>query len=261
VPSQFALPNQAHLNPVIRASEVCRARVLCGCLGALNERPGTIAVVKSPLPSFDPGGVYNPSQIYIFFYQLSDEWVPAFARGLSVAVRTPLNEATIMPAVKNVVYGTGTNQPVYNVQTMQQIVSDSMSSQRLPMILLGVFAALALMLASVGIYGVISYSVTQRVQEIGIRMALGAEKRQIFQRVIGQGLRMALVGFAIGALAALILTRVLSSFSHLLYGVKASDPVTFVAVLVVLTTVSVLACYLPARRAARVDPTVALRYE
>jgi ABC-type antimicrobial peptide transport system permease subunit len=144
---------------------------------------------------------------------------------------------------------------------MQQIVSESMSSQRLPMILLGVFAALALMLASVGIYGVISYSVTQRVQEIGVRMALGAEKGQIFQMVIGQGLRIAIVGLTIGATAALILARLLSSFSHLLYGVGPSDPVTFASVSLVLTGVAVLACYIPARRASRVDPMVTLRYE
>ena len=208
----------------------------------------------------DPG-TYNPSQIYISFYQLSDQWIPAFARALSVAVRTPLDVATIMPAVRNVVYGTGKDQPVYDVRTMQQIVLESMSSQRLPMVLLAVFATLALLLASVGIYGVISYSMTQRVQEIGVRMALGAEKRQIFQMVIGQGLRMAVAGLTIGAGAALILTRLLSSFSHLLYGVGASDPVTFAAVSLVLTAVAVLACYIPARRASRVDPMVALRYE
>jgi predicted permease len=208
----------------------------------------------------DPG-TYNPSQIYISFYQLSDQWIPAFARALSVAVRTPLDVATIMPAVRNVVYGTGGDQPVYSVRTMQQVVSESMASQRLPMILLAVFAALALFLASVGIYGVISYSVTQRVQEIGVRMALGAAKRQIFKMVIGQGLRLALVGLTIGAAAALILARLISSFSHLLYGVGPSDPVTFVSVSLVLTGVAVLACYIPARRASRVDPMVALRRE
>jgi predicted permease len=161
----------------------------------------------------DPG-TYNPSQIYISFYQLSDEWIPAFARALSVTVRTPLDVATMMPAVESVVYGAGKDQPVYNVRTMQEIVSDSMSAQRLPMVLLAVFAALALLLASVGIYGVISYSVTQRLREIAVRMALGAEKRQVFQMVIGQGLRMAIVGLMLGAAAALILTRLLTSFSH-----------------------------------------------
>jgi putative ABC transport system permease protein len=129
------------------------------------------------------------------------------------------------------------------------------------MILLGVFAALALLLASVGIYGVISYSVAQRVPEIGIRMALGAEKPRIFRMIIGQGLRLALAGLVIGAVAALILTRLLSSFSHLLYGVRTSDPVTFIAVSAVLTGVAILACYIPARRATRVDPMTALHHE
>jgi predicted permease len=208
----------------------------------------------------DPG-TYNPSQIYISFYQLSDQWIPAFARALSVVARTPLDVATIMPAVRNVVYGTGKDQPVYDVRTLQQIVSESMSSQRLPMVLLGVFAALALLLASVGIYGVISYSVTQRIQEIGVRMALGAEKRQIFQMVIGEGLRMSLAGLMLGAAAALILTRLLLSFSHLLYGVGPRDPVTFASVSLVLTGAAVLACYIPARRASRVDPMITLRDE
>jgi putative ABC transport system permease protein len=129
------------------------------------------------------------------------------------------------------------------------------------MILLGSFAGLALLLASVGIYGVISYSVTLRVHEIGIRVALGAEKRNIFRLVIGQGLRLVLAGLAVGAAAALILARLLSSFAHLLYGVGAGDPVTFIAVSLLLTGVAILACYLPARKATRVDPMIALRYE
>ena len=113
-------------------------------------------------------------------------------------------------------------------------------------ILLGVFAGLALRLASIGIYGVISYSVVRRVHEIGVRMALGAERRDVFRMMIGQGLRLVLAAVAIGAATPLILARLLSNFSHLLYGVGASDPGTFLVVLVVLTGVAILACYIPA---------------
>jgi predicted permease len=209
----------------------------------------------------DDPGTYNPSQIYISFYQLSDQWVPSFARYLSIAVRTPLDAEAIMPAIRNVIYGSGKDQPVYDVQTMQRIASDSMASQRLPMMLLGGFAILALLLATVGIYGVISYSVTLRVQEIGIRMALGAQRRDVFRMIIGQGLRLALAGLLMGTAGALLLARLLASFSRLLYGVRTSDPLTFLAVSLVLVGVSVLACYLPARRASRFDPMVAFRCE
>ncbi|HSY64316.1 MAG TPA: ABC transporter permease [Terriglobales bacterium] len=201
------------------------------------------------------------NQMYFPLYQDPDQWVADNFGYLTIMVRTPLEAATLIPEVKAVVYESGSDQPVYNVQTMRQIVSESMSSQRFPMILLGVFAGLALVLASVGIYGVISYSVTQRVHEIGIRVALGAEKRNIFQMIIGQGFRLALAGLAVGAAAASILVRLLSSFSHLLYGVGASDPLTFIVASVLLTGVSICACYIPARRAMRVDPMVALRYE
>jgi putative ABC transport system permease protein len=180
---------------------------------------------------------------------------------LSVVLRTPLDSATVMPAIKAAVYGAGNDQPVYNVRTMQNIVSESMSPQRLPMILLSVFATLALLLASVGLYGVISYAVTQRTHEIGIRIALGAEKKDVFRLIVGGGLRLALTGVACGATTALILTRVLPSFSHLLYGVRASDPITFAVVSSVLVVVALLACYIPARRAMKVDPMISLRYE
>ena len=201
------------------------------------------------------------NQLYFPLCQDPDPWVADNYSVLTVIVRTPLAAATVMPAIKAAVYEAGSEQPVFDVQTMQQIVSESMSSQRYPMILLGIFAGLALLLASVGLYGVVSYSVAQRVHEIGIRMALGAERWDVFRMVIGHGLRLALVGLAIGAVAAFILTRLVSSFSHLLYGVGTNDPLTFIAVSVLLTVVAVLACYIPARRAMRVDPMVALRHE
>jgi predicted permease len=200
-------------------------------------------------------------EIYYSFYQLLDQWVPAFREEVTLAVRTSLDSPTIMPAIKKAVYEAGSDQPVYNVQTMREVVSASMASQRFPMILLAAFAALALLLASVGIYGVISYSMTQRVREIGIRMALGAEKRDVLGMVIGQGLRLAVAGVAIGAVASLVFARVLASFSHLLYGVGAQDPLTLIAVSLVLISVAVIAGYVPARRAARVDPMAALRNE
>jgi predicted permease len=236
-------------------------------------RPVQIVGVVGHVQHWDLGNLENPesstvganrfiqNQIYASLYQLSDEWIANFYDGVTVTVRTPLDTAAVLPAIKAAVYGTGGGQPVYDVRTMQQLVSESMSSQRFPMILLGTFAGLALLLASVGIYGVISYSVAQRVNEIGIRMALGAEKRNIFRMIVGHGLRLALAGLAIGAVVALILTRLMSSFSHLLYGVGTNDPLTFAVVSLVLTVVAVLACYLPARRGTKVDPMVALRYE
>ena len=204
---------------------------------------------------------FTDAQSYVSIYQITNRWMTTIDTWTWVVVRTPLAASTVLPEIRRAVYGAGSDQPIYNVHTINQIVSESMSSQRFPMILLGVFAGLALLLASIGIYGVISYSVVQRVHEIGIRMALGAERREVFRVVIGQGLRLAMAGVAIGAASALILARLLSSFSHLLFGVGANDPATFLAVSVILTGVAILACYIPARRAMRVDPMVALRHE
>ena len=208
----------------------------------------------------DPS-TYNPSQIYIPFYQLPDVWVPAFARSFSVAVRTPLDVATIIPAIKDVTYGVAKDQPVYDIQTIEQVASASMSAQRLPMLLLVAFSDLSLLLASEGIYGVISYSVTQRVQEIGIRMALGAKRWDVLRIVLGQGLQLAVMRLVAGTVAAILLGRLLSGFSHWLYGVGASDPATLVTVSVVPLAAAAVACLVPACRAMRVNPIVALKFE
>jgi putative ABC transport system permease protein len=150
------------------------------------------------------------------------------------------------------------NLPIGQVRTMEEVFSRSIAFERFLMTLMTVFAGLALVLAMVGLYGVISYSVTQRTHEIGIRMALGAERREGLRMVVWQGLKLALIGVSIGIAGALALTRFLTS---LLYGVKPTDPLTFAAVSLILIGVALLACYIPARRAARVDPMVALRYE
>jgi putative ABC transport system permease protein len=141
---------------------------------------------------------------------------------------------------------------------MEEIISDSISDRQFSMVLLGTFAAVALVLSSVGLYGVISYLIGQRTHEIGIRMALGAQRMDVLKLVLGEGVKLALVGAAVGLAAALALSRLMTS---LLYGVSASDPLTFAGVAFVLLGVALLACYIPARRAMRLDPNIALRYE
>ncbi|HKW19654.1 MAG TPA: ABC transporter permease [Terriglobales bacterium] len=203
----------------------------------------------------------NQVQAYYSLHQDPDQWVPLNYREASVIIRTPLDVAAIIPAIRRATYQAGSEQPIYDAQTMGQIASASMSEQRFPMMLLGMFAGLSLLLASVGLYGVISYAVTQRTQEIGIRIALGADKRTVVQMFIWQSLRLVLLGIGIGAAGAWIAVRTLSSMSHLLYGVGAADPVTFAAGAVLLMSAAAFASYIPARRAAKVDPMVALRYE
>jgi predicted permease len=206
-------------------------------------------------------GAGPQNQVYFAFYQVPDDWLPAMHSDTSVILRTSLPGSTVMTGIRDAVQSTGSERPVYAVESMHDVLADSMSSQRMPMALLGAFAALALALASVGIYGVISYSVTRRAHEIGIRMALGAKQESIFRLIIGDGVRLALAGLGIGVPAALILTKLLTSFSRLLYGVHPGDPETFAAVSGLLAIVALLACYFPARHAMRVDPIVALRQE
>jgi len=206
-------------------------------------------------------GDYNPSQIYLSVYQLQDLPNPNLASSLTFVVRTPLDAGTIVPEIKKVIYGSAGDQAIYHVETMNEVVSESMSAQRFPMLLLSIFAGLALLLATVGIYGTISYSVTQRVREIGVRLALGASRWDVLRILLLRGIRLAGVGVLLGVMASVLLGRILPTFSHLLFGITANDPATLVAVSVVLLAVAAIACYIPSRRALRVDPMTALRYE
>ncbi|MGH9344633.1 MAG: ABC transporter permease, partial [Terriglobia bacterium] len=177
---------------------------------------------------------------------------------MQLAVRTAVDPDSIVSAVRAQVRDVDPGQPLYHVATLEQTLSESLAPRRFNMLLLGIFAAIALTLATIGIYGVMAFSVTQRTHEIGIRMALGAQKNDVFKMVVGRGIKLALIGVAIGICGALALTRFLSS---LLYSVTPTDPITFIVVSVILIGVALLGCYVPARRAANVDPMVALRHE
>jgi predicted permease len=198
------------------------------------------------------------SGLYIPCLQMPDDFIAMTPSGSAVVVRSEGNPPGLLDSIRHVNAQISNQQVIFGVQTMDSIISDSMASRRFSMILLVVFAVLALLLASVGIYGVISYVVGQRTNEIGIRMALGAHQRNILLLILGRGGKLAGLGVAIGLAAALGLTRLMAT---LLYGIGATDPLTFAGVAVLLTMVALAACYIPARRAANLDPTVALRYE
>lgn len=177
---------------------------------------------------------------------------------MHLIVRTPSDPTRWADTVRREVYAVDNDQPVFDIKTMDDVAAESFSRPRVLTSLLGAFAALALVLAAAGIYGVMSYSITQRTHEIGIRMALGAERRDILKLIVRQGMTLTLTGVAVGLIAAFAVTRVMSS---LLYGVGATDPITFMGVSVLLTGVAFAACYMPARKATKVDPMIALRYE
>ena len=198
------------------------------------------------------------AELYFPFMQLPDQAMQLSGSGTGVMVRYDPRTATIGDSLRAAVKGISAEHVMSKAQTMDEIISDSLASQRFSMAVFGIFAALALALASVGIYGVISYLVQQRTQEIGVRVALGAKRSDVLHLILGEGMRMAGAGVILGLLASFGLTRLMAS---LLYGVSATDPLTFTAVAALLTIVALAACYIPARRAMRVDPMVALRYE
>ncbi len=176
----------------------------------------------------------------------------------NLVVRTTTDPTGLAAAVRKEVTAVDPNQPVANVKTMEQWVSESVAQPRFRTVLLGLFSAVALVLAVVGIYGVVAYAVTERTHEVGIRLALGARGRDVLRLVVGQGMKLTLCGVALGLAASLALTRLMSS---LLFGVTAHDPVTFAGVTLLFATVALVACLIPARRATKVDPMIALRYE
>jgi putative ABC transport system permease protein len=177
---------------------------------------------------------------------------------MTLLVRTTTEPQSIVAAVRQAVWSIDPNQPIADVKTLDQIVSDSIAQPRLNMLLMTLFGGLALLLSAVGIYGLLSYAVTQRTQELGIRMALGANVADVLKLVLKQGMLLALMGEAIGLAAAFALTRLMRG---LLFGVTPTDTTIFAGVVVVLTLTALVACWVPARRAAKVDPLVALRYE
>ena len=198
------------------------------------------------------------AQMYVPFRAAPDAQVEG-AGGMGVVLRADSDiSPSFITSVREVVQQQNNQNVISNTQTMNEAIADSLSQRRFAMIVLGAFAAAALLLASLGIYGVISYLVGQRAHELGIRVALGASRRQIFTLVLGHGLKMTLAGVALGLVAAFGLTRLIRT---MLFGVGATDPATFASIAVLLTLVALLACYLPARRATKVDPLVALRSE
>jgi putative ABC transport system permease protein len=195
-----------------------------------------------------------PPQLYVSYLQSADTQ-------MTLVIRTVGDPLQVVAAARNEVKAVDPDQPVANVRTMEKIVAASVARPRFNMLLLGIFATVALVLAAVGLYGVISYSVGQRAHEIGIRMALGAKRSDVLGMVLRQGMTLVAAGLAVGLAAALVMSRLLASLSSLLYDVSATDPAILAGVVVVLAAAAMVACTLPALKATRVDPVTALRCE
>ncbi len=246
----FARTYFPHENPIGR-------RVYLTQFNVQAEIVGVVGHVKQWGPGGD-GKSAVEAQFFYPFMQLPEKIMRMTADAVAVVLRTAGDPAGIANLVRRGVEQIDSREVIYNVQTMDAVVAGSLAARRLSMILLGIFAALALLLSCVGIYGVASYVAGQRTHEFGVRMALGAGGRDVMLLVLGEGAKMAFLGVAFGIAGALGLTRLMA---NQLFGVTAHDPLTFAAVAILLTLVALFACYLPARRAVRIDPAVALRCE
>lgn len=226
-------------------------------IGVQAEIVGIVGHVKQWGPGADEKSAIEAEFFYPFM-QLPEKLMSMAAGGVAVVLRTQGDPTAVMKQVRRAVAETDSRQVIYAVQTMDDVVSKSVAARKFSMILLGIFAAIALALACIGVYGVVSYVVGQRTREIGLRMALGAEAMDVIGMMLREGARMILTGVGIGLIAALGLTRLMASQ---LFSVSAQDPLTFIGVGALLTFIALLACYVPAHRAVRVDPVVALRCE
>jgi putative ABC transport system permease protein len=247
---QVVIINEAMARSFWSGEDVMGRRIKFGRV--ISEAPwiSVVGVVKD-VRQFGLDAESKP-EMYLPFTQIG------FFEPRDLVVHTSSDPLSLASAVRNEVWAIDKDQPVSNIRTMEQILSESISQWRFNMFLFGIFAAVALVLAVVGIYGIISYSVTQRTHEIGIRIALGAQQSDVLKMVVGQGLKLISIGVAIGLSAAIVLTRLMSS---LLYGVSTTDPATFAIISTLIFVVALLASLIPARRATKVDPMIALRYE
>jgi predicted permease len=236
--------------------------------------PNEDALGKHMTPGASNGGPPKPREIIaivgnIKSRSLDAEDAPAYYvpstqlnfGSMSVCLRTNVDPHSITSAVRSVVASMDSDLPLYDVKTMEEYLATSVATPRFHAMLLEAFAGLALLLTGIGLYGVIAYAVAQRTHEIGVRITLGATRASVVQMVLRAGLKLTAIGIAAGVVLSLIAARFATSFSSLLFGVKATDGVTFIAVIGIVTLVSLLACYIPAYRASRVDPMIAMRYE
>ncbi|HEY4837299.1 MAG TPA: FtsX-like permease family protein, partial [Candidatus Acidoferrales bacterium] len=239
-------PNQNPIGKHVKRTFMKDWITIVGVVGDVHEEN-----LVSKYPSFVDGAIYEAYGVN----QATGRPRPSY---MTLVLRASNSQLNYGQSLQQIVASLNPDAPVSDVTTLRSIITKSASTARSTVALFAVFAALALTLAAIGIYGVISYSVTQRRPEIGMRMALGAQWQDIVRLIVGHGARLALVGIAIGIVASFALTRLMKS---LLFSVSATDPITFVAVSILLLVVAVAACYIPARRAMRVDPMVALRHD